>query len=140
MRKINIITNIAMLSIGIVISPTPAHSQNSKFPIDFTYTCNGAVDNQSNRAIQLFANYRLGGMSIDGYLNGDAFTGSEFSVSPQFSELVGYPQSQNTGNVRDIKTKMTVTIQKDNGVFRLKIVGVHGYSFFLSGGGVCQKN
>lgn len=114
----------------LIFFTSQAIAQNSKFPIDFTYTCNGVVDNQSNRAIQLFANYRLGGMSIDGYLNGDAFTGSEFSVSPQFSELVGYPQSQDTGNVRDIKTKMTVTIQKDNGVFRLKIVGVHGYSFF----------
>ncbi len=125
---------------GIVTSFASVYAQNSKFPIDFTLTCNGVVDNQSTKSIQLLANYRFGGMSIDGFLNGESFTASEFSASPQFWELVGYPNSQNTGNVRDIKQKMTVSIKKNTGNFRLKIEGVHGYSFFLSGGGVCQKN
>jgi len=138
-NKIPIFYRFVLAFITIYWMPQ-ATAQLTNLPIDYTITCNGIVENQSNRAIQLFVNYRLGGLSIDGTLNGEAFTGAEFSTNPQYWELVGFPKSQDTGNVRDINRKMTVSIQKDSGVFRLKIEGIHGQSFFLSGGGVCQRS
>jgi hypothetical protein len=81
--------------------------------------------------------FKLGGLMLEGDLNGDPIVGSNFGTG-NLVLAVAYPKSQDTGNRRDIKHKMTANINKLDGLFNLTISGIHGHSFFLSGSGQCQ--
>jgi len=103
---------------------------------DSIYSCRGKVDQDQNRLIILNMQFKLGGLTIEGDLNGDPIVGSNFG-SGNFVQAVAYPKSQSTGNVSDIKHKMTANVNQQDGQFNLTVVGVHGHSFFLSGRGQC---
>lgn len=104
---------------------------------DSIFSCRGKVDQDQSRLIILNMQFKLGGLSIEGDLNGDPIVGSNFG-SGNFVQAVAYPKSQSTGNVSDIKHKMTANINQQDGQFNMTIVGVHGHTFFLSGRGQCQ--
>ena len=113
-----------------------AFAQNNP-SADFSLFCRGRLDNDSNKLILLKLNVRLGGIVIDGDLNGDPIVASNFGDN-KLMQVVGYPKSQDTGNTRDVIHKMTVNIARDSGTFNLTIVGANGHSYFLSGRGQCQ--
>ncbi len=104
---------------------------------DSFFTCQGRVDQDQRKLILLNLQFKLGGLMLEGDLNGDPIVGSNFGTG-NLIQAVAYPKSQDTGNTRDIKHKMTANINKLDGLFNLSINGVHGHSFFLSGSGQCQ--
>ena len=105
--------------------------------VDSEFTCRGRVDQDQRKLILLNLQFKLGGLMLEGNLNGDPIVGSNFGTG-NLVQAVAYPKSQDTGNTRDIKHKMTANINKLDGLFNLAINGVHGHSFFLSGSGQCQ--
>ena len=105
--------------------------------IDSVFTCRGRVDQDQRSLILLNMQFKLGGLVMEGDLNGDPIVGSNFGTG-NLVRAVGYPKSQDTGNTRDIKHKMTANINKLDGLFNLTINGANGHSFFLSGSGQCQ--
>jgi hypothetical protein len=110
-----------------------AHAQSG----DSKFTCRGRVDQDQRNLILLNLQFKLGGLVIEGDLNGDPIVGSNFGTGNHV-QAVAYPKSQETGTTRDIKHKMTANINKLDGLFNLAINGVNGHSFFLSGSGQCQ--
>jgi hypothetical protein len=110
-----------------------AHAQSD----DSVFTCRGRVDQDQRSLILLNMQFKLGGLVMEGDLNGDPIVGSNFGTG-NLVRAVGYPKSQDTGNTRDIKHKMTANINKFDGLFNLTINGANGHSFFLSGSGQCQ--
>ena len=112
---------------------TNSHAQSG----DSVFTCRGRVDQDQRKLILLNLQFKIGGLMLEGDLNGDPIVGSNFGTG-NLVQAVAYPKSQDTGNTRDIKHKMTANINKLDGLFNLTINGVHGHSFFLSGSGQCQ--
>ncbi len=104
---------------------------------DSIFSCRGRVDQEQSKLIVLSMQFKLGGLMIEGDLNGDPIVGSNFGTG-NLVQVVGYPKNQATGNTRDVEHKMTVNVNKLDGMFSLSIIGVNGHSFFLSGNGQCQ--
>ncbi len=103
---------------------------------DQVISCRGRVEQDQRRLILLNLNFKLGGLLIDGDLNGDPIVASNFGTGNSI-QVVGFPKSQDTGNTRDIVHKMTVNINKSTGIFNMTIVGANGHTYYLTGGGEC---
>ncbi|MFY9128281.1 MAG: hypothetical protein WAO82_06315 [Limnohabitans sp.] len=124
---------IAFLFFACSLLATNSHAQIG----DSFFTCQGRVDQDQRKLILLNLKFKLGGLMLEGDLNGDPIVGSNFGAG-NLVQAVAYPKSQDTGNTRDIKHKMTANINQQDGQFNMTIVGVHGHSFYLSGSGQCQ--
>jgi hypothetical protein len=123
----------SFLASMLMCIPPSLFAQNNEQIIN----CRGRVEQDQRRLILLNLNFKLGGLLIDGDLNGDPIVASNFG-SGNSIQVVGFPKSQDTGNTRDIVHKMTVNINKSTGIFSITIVGANGHTFYLSGGGECQ--
>ena len=124
---------LTLLFFSFLLFVTNSHAQSG----DSVFTCQGRVEQDQSKLILLNLQFKLGGLVIEGDLNGDPIVGSNFGTGNHV-QAVAYPKSQETGNTRDIKHKMTANINKLDGLFNLAINGVNGHSFFLSGSGQCQ--
>jgi hypothetical protein len=106
--------------------------------VDSQYRCQGRVHQGQNNIIILNLNLRLGGLTVDGDLNGDAIVGSVFGNSTNSVKIIAGRRSEMSGGVLAPIHKVTVDISKSNGAFNLEVLGVNGYSYFLSGSGSCR--
>jgi hypothetical protein len=105
---------------------------------DYSYRCQGRVNQDQRKLIILNINVRLGGLTVDGDLNGDALMGSVFGSSESYLKVIAGRRSEFTGNARDQIHKVTIEINKPTSSFNLEVLGVNGYSYFLSGSGSCR--
>lgn len=106
--------------------------------VDSQYRCQGRVHQGQNNIILLNLNVRLGGFTVDGDLNGDAIVGSALGDNASSIKIIGGRRSEMIGNALAPIHKVTVDINKSNGNFNLEVLGVNGYSYFLSGSGSCR--
>jgi len=123
-----------IFSIILITFLNSAHAQG----VDYQYRCQGRVNQDQRKVIILNLNLRLGGFTVDGDLNGDAIIGSVFGNSDSSIKIIGGRRSEMTGNTLPPIHKMTVDINKSSGAFNLEVLGVNGYSYFLSGSGSCR--
>jgi hypothetical protein len=105
---------------------------------DGAYRCQGRVNQDQRKLIILNINVRLGGLTVDGDLNGDELVGSVFGSSENYLKIIAGRRSEFTGNARDQIHKVTIEINKSTSFFNLEVLGVNGYSYFLSGSGLCR--
>ena len=99
-----------------------AHAQSG----DSVFTCRGRVDQDQRKLILLNLQFKLGGLMLEGDLNGDPIVGSNFGTG-NLVQAVAYPKSQDTGNTRDIKHKMTANINKLMPLEILKLVCIFSF-------------
>jgi hypothetical protein len=121
-----------LLSLSLAFSSLAVYGQEYPFEL----ICSGSGSAGANSMLVNFNNPITG----DGVIDGVSFVFTDIlSGGQNFYELVGWPKSQDTGNTRDIKHKIEISINRNSGQYIVKVSLMGGYGRSSSANGVCEK-
>lgn len=112
------------------------HSYGQEFP--FSLSCAGSGTSGSNQLKVNFENFLIGFGAVDGVpiVFSNQLSGGDVSYN-----LIGWPRVQDTGNTRDIKHKIEISINRYNGNYSMTISRVGGADGVTGrASGQCVKN
>lgn len=118
----------------MLLSSSQLHAEN--YP--FVLSCVGKGTAGNTNMTLNFKNLLIGSGSIDGtsIVFSDDLSGGDSSYN-----LFGWPRAEDTGNARDIKHKIEISIDRYSGSYSLTVTRIHGLSGVAGkSSGQCERN
>lgn len=120
----------------ILLFLSSVHSYGQEFPFNLSCAGNGTAG--SNKLYINFENLLIGSGVIDGV---PIVFSNQLSGGDVYYNLIGWPRVQDTGNVRDIKHKIELSINRYDGNYSMTISRVGGADGVTGrSSGQCVKN
>jgi hypothetical protein len=126
------LVSLRKILVLLVFSSFSAYGQ--EYP--FTLICSGYGSAGENNMLLNFNDFING----DGVLDGVSVVFVNMhGGGVNFYELIGWPKSQDTGNARDVKHKMEISIERNSGQYSVKVSLMGGSNKSVSANGTCEK-
>jgi hypothetical protein len=126
------LVSLRKILVLLVFSSFSAYGQ--EYP--FALICSGSGSAGENNMLLNFNDFIKGDGIIDGV---PILFVNTFGGGKNFYELSGWPKSQDTGNTRDIKHLIEISIERNSGQYSVKVSMIRGYNKSVGANGTCEK-